>query len=263
MSLQYYSRNTPNIGELVLVHFTKRNDKDCFFEAKLLEYDLNGIMIFHDATKKRKIYSWNKVVPLNKKMVAQVDDINIKNMIQLSIAYLSDDIEREETTQEQLLNIFNENKLMENFISSLCKKYNFEYSYIWTSLVHYIDKLRNEESLWKYFTNNLDNWIIETELSKEISDAIKKHYESQNKNYKIVSKFGLVSTEGINKTKDFLRQNLDLNYKYTLKYQTAPYYLFETWSEDSNKEDHEEFIKKLEKNKGENFIKIDYIAKTL
>lgn len=266
MSHQYYLNNKPNIGEIVLVQFTKRNDKDNFFEAKLLEYNLNGIMIFHDATKKRRINSWNKIVPLNKNMVAQVDDIDNKNIVQLSIAYLSDNDDKEDTIQEKLLINFNENKLMENFISKLCKENNYDYAYIWTTLVHHIDEQRDKESLWKFFTENiddLDDWINETELSDDISNKIKEQYEKiKNTNNKIVTKFGIISTNGVNATKEFLRKNLDLNFKYTLKYQSTPYYLFESWSEDSNKEDHEKFIKKLECNKDNNiFIKIDYIAK--
>jgi hypothetical protein len=259
MNFQYYSKEKPEIGELVLVNFVKRNDKDSFFEAKLLEYNLDGIMIFQDATKKRKIYSWNKIVPLNKNMVAQVDDIDDKNIVQLSIAYLM-----EETKEpENLLVKFNENKLMENFVTSLTKNHNFEYSYVWKSLIHQFDSECENESLWKYFNDNFDDledWVDDPKLVK----AIKEQYDKiKVANHKLVSRFGIISTDGVNATKELFKKCLEkVNYKYTLKYQTTPYYLFETCSDDSNKDDHEKFIKLLEENKNI-FIKIDYISKTI
>jgi hypothetical protein len=264
MTFQYYSRNKPKIGEKVLVNFVKRNDKDSFFEAKILEYKLDGIMIFQDATKKRKIYSWNKIVPLNKNMVAQVDDIDNKNIVQLSIAYLIEKTEdTNESVQENLLVKFNENKLMESFIISLTKNYNFEYSYVWEMLIHKFDTQCEDESLWKYFNDNFDNlddWIDDKKLLK----VVKEQYEKiKVVNYKLVSRFGIISTNGINATKELFKNSLEkVNYKYTLKYQSTPYYLFETCSDDSNKENHEEFIKLLEKNKNI-FIKIDYIGKII
>lgn len=39
---QYYSQQFPEEGELVLVQFISRNDT--YFTAKLVEYDLDGLM---------------------------------------------------------------------------------------------------------------------------------------------------------------------------------------------------------------------------
>jgi translation initiation factor 2 alpha subunit (eIF-2alpha) len=87
---QYYSKPNPSKDEMVLVRFTAI--KEGFFDAELLEYpSYTGIMNFKDATKKRRVYSWNKIVPLNKNMVACAEVIDIKNkVVELSIAYFEE-----------------------------------------------------------------------------------------------------------------------------------------------------------------------------
>ena len=62
--IQYYSETDPIIEELVLVKFIKRNDS--FFDGELLEYKYKCMLNYQDATKKRKVSSWNKIIPLNK-----------------------------------------------------------------------------------------------------------------------------------------------------------------------------------------------------
>jgi translation initiation factor 2 alpha subunit (eIF-2alpha) len=82
---QSYSNENPIVGELVLLQFTERTDS--FFHAKLLEYNYRGMMSY-------KVYNWNKIIPMNKNMVARVEkvDPNAK-IVQVSVAYLNDDFE--------------------------------------------------------------------------------------------------------------------------------------------------------------------------
>ena len=75
MNINYYSSENPKLNELVLVHFIEKCDS--FFRTKLLEYQYTGILNFQDATKKKKINSWNKIIILNKNMVAKIIDIDI------------------------------------------------------------------------------------------------------------------------------------------------------------------------------------------
>ena len=280
-TIQYYSKINPTVGELVVVQFTKRTD--AFFDAKLLEYPYRGMMNYQDATKKRRVSSWNKIVPLNRNMVAKVDEVDeTAKIVQLSIAYLGDVFTEElnpEQVQEKLLINFNENKVMESFIKSLCITHDYNYSDIWTGLVHYIDELRqdfnneneNNLSLWKYFCDNildLDSWIQECNMDTNIGNNIKTLYEKRTEEgiRKIITRVGIISLGGINPTKKLLKDSLTkINYNYILKYDTTPYYIFESNTDDSTVEDHQKFINKLDfgiKNINPKiFIKVDYLAK--
>ena len=115
-SNQFYSVTNPIVGELVLVQFTARTDS--FFNAILLEYPYGAMMSYQDATKKRKIYNWSKVVPINKDMVARVDDIDEKSkIVQISIAHLDEEFKETLTLieiQDKLMIPFNENKILDH-----------------------------------------------------------------------------------------------------------------------------------------------------
>ena len=119
---QYYSNNNPTLGEIVLVKFTTRSDS--FFDAKLLEYPYRGMMSYSDASKKRRVSSWNKIIPLNKPMVARIDEIDTTaQIVQISIAYLDDMVDDKNLSvtdiQNKLMVQFTENKILESFIKSL------------------------------------------------------------------------------------------------------------------------------------------------
>jgi translation initiation factor 2 alpha subunit (eIF-2alpha) len=275
ISNQFYSVINPNVGEFVLVHFIERTDS--FFDAVLLEYQYRGMMSYQDATKKRKIYNWSKVVPLNKDMVARVDEVDINaNIVQLSLAHLDEEFKETlslSDIQNKLMVQFNENKILDHFITSVSVVNQIDKNQIWINLIYYIDserRLQNEENdeditLWKYFTinfNMIDNWCKSSNLDNQLCESIKCIYSKRfNNKCKYVSKIGIISPNGINITKDILKKILkDITYKYTFNYDSAPNYLFESNSDDSNKTDHEKIISELKKY-SEIFIKIDYIAK--
>ena len=166
--IQFYSESNPTENELVLVEFiTKNND---FFDARLLEYEYRAIMSVQDATKKWKVSSWNKIVPLNKPMVATVEEVDERaNVVRLSICYLYDGTtETPDKVQEKLMIHFNENKIFEGFIKSLCIVNDYNYDEVWTEFGHYIDRLRREYndeegenvSLWDYFFEHFENQLI-------------------------------------------------------------------------------------------------------
>lgn len=274
MNYQYYSTDTPKLNELVLVHFIEINDS--FFSAKLIEYSYNGIMTYQDATKKKKVISWNKFVQLNKNMVAKIIDINEKDkIVQLSLIYLDEDYNKNLNAMQiqiKLLDHFNENKYLEKFIKSLSILNNYDYIYLWKSLAYDIDinrriynEINNKNiSLWKYFNENIEN----INISNDIKDAVISLYNKKNDIIfnKITSKIGLISINGINILKETLKNILkNIKYKYIFKYDASPYYIFQTLSEDTTINDHNEFIDILEKYiKHHNlliYIKIDYIGK--
>jgi len=64
MNLNFYSIEDPKLNELVIVQFIEKGES--FFKANLLEYPYKGLINFQNATKKKKINSWNKIIKLNK-----------------------------------------------------------------------------------------------------------------------------------------------------------------------------------------------------
>ena len=259
--LQFYSTNNPGVGEIVLVKFTRKDE--AFFDAVLLEYPYRGIMNYQDATKKRKVKSWNDHVPIGKQMVALVDEIDInKKIVKLSLAYLDnyvDNLSKNELIdnnyiQQKLIIQFNENKIMESFIKSLCIINNLDIKDIWEKLIHYIDIQRREnnpnDSLWKFFTDNFENidkWVKSTNLSITVSENIKHlYYKKIENNKRITSKISIISVGGINPLKELLNNSLqNINFNYTFKYDTTPNYILESYSNDSTKEEHDDIINNM------------------
>lgn len=247
---QFYNNTDPIIGELVLVEFTNKTDYN--FNCILLEYEYTGIMSYQDATKKRKVYSWNKIVPLNKSMVARVDDVDIKSkIVQISIAYLDEDINNKNNTgddiQLSLMKYFIENRIFENFIKSLCIINNYDLLDIWTKYIYIIDIARQETdkklSLWIFFNNNINNIndiINNIELTNKIKDLYDKKF-NKIENIINTTKISIISLNGITSIKNFFNDYFkNESYIYTLKYDTAPYYIFQT--SDLSFEEHNNII---------------------
>lgn len=283
---QYFSSPDPEPDELVLVVFNEHAES--FIDGELVHYDYKAIMSYEDATKKRKVDSWSKIVPLDKPMVACVEDVDTRaKVVQLSIRHLGAAGENltPSQIQENLMKHFDENKIMESFIRSLCIINQYDFDEIWTQLVHYIDQERreyneeNEEnvSLWKYFVDNIDNldsWIneinSEAELEEDIGKKIREQYQKKTEESikKIRTRVGIISMGGVNKTKELIKNVLDelnITYKYTFRYDSTPHFVLESTTEDSNQQNHSEFIKKLEEKSKQMspkvFIQLDYEAK--
>jgi translation initiation factor 2 alpha subunit (eIF-2alpha) len=272
MKFNYYSNPNPRINELVLVQFIEKCDS--FFKAELLEYDYEGIMIFQDATKKKKIISWNKIITLNKNMVARVINVDeIYKLVHLSI--LDNEITSKKnqnisSTQEILMVYFNENKQLEQFIKSFCIINNYVFLNIWERLIYFIDnerqKANNNVSLWKYFNDNiflLEEWVRNLKFDHLFYSQIKNYCEKKldNTKYKYKTKIGIISNIGVQFVKEIINKCLSkLNYNYEMKY-TTPYYSFETF----NPTETEIFITDLknEINNSQIFIQILETIKTL
>jgi translation initiation factor 2 alpha subunit (eIF-2alpha) len=264
---QYYSEDHPVKGELVLVEFTE----ECvgFFKANLLEYQYSGMLNFQDITKKRRVQTFRKFVPLKKNMVARVETVDTKAwIVQLSLAYLDEgNNSKEQSTtssiQEKLMIYFLENKQMESFVKTFCILNKYNYVDVWTKFIHEIDRCRrvfnneeNEEdqevSLFKYFNehiNDLEQWIEAAGLDESFSEQILELYKKKTvkQNQRILTKFGIISFGGVESTKQLLgRAFQDIKYEFSCRYETTPDYIFESSSADSCKEDHEKIVKFLQ-----------------
>ena len=217
MNINYYSSENPKLNELVLVHFIEKCDS--FFRAKLLEYKYTGILNFQDATKKKKINSWNKIIILNKNMVAKIIDVDISlNIVQLSLLNLTNDISVSTILlQEKLLSYFNENKKLEQFIKSFCIINNYDFNNIWTNLIYYIDNERilnnTNISILKYIHNNidkLDNWIQNCNFDNNFYINFKNYYDKKNleTGYKLISEIGIISNNNIDLIKNLFKVSI-------------------------------------------------------
>ena len=313
--INYYYNKQPEINELVLVNFTEKMDS--YFKAQLIEYKYSGILNFQDATKKKKIKSWNNIITLNKNMVARVEDIdNIHNSIQLSLNYMNDEYNKDITLdklQQKLLVYFNENKLMEKFIKSFCIIYKYTFTDIWVSIIHQLDKKRveedNKKSIWKYFIENINNIdlllnikliinvINVNKIFSELKDLYNQKYNTAKQ--KCISRFGIISNIGIDIVKEIFttilnkintldteeyildtnKNNLDIDtdkntldidkkLEFNLYYESTPYYILETISENVNNNMqlmHNKFINYLldEIINKQIFVKKDYIGKMI
>jgi translation initiation factor 2 alpha subunit (eIF-2alpha) len=280
--INYYSIEHPESGKRALAMFNRHSNA---FFGNLLEYSgYSCIMNYQDIVKKKKVYSWAKFVPMNKILVVQIEDVDtVKKIVQVSMAYLADNVKEELSRtqlQEKLMKPFTENKIFESFINSVCIVNSYEFNNIWTTLVHHIDKLRREldddddddmVSLYQYFVSNIndiDKWIKHCNLDESVGIAINTLYQKRIKEYpkKITSKIGIISLGGVNATKQLISNILpQLNCTYNIRYDTAPYYLFETSTKDSNIESHNKFISALEtesiKFTPKIFVKANFIGK--
>jgi hypothetical protein len=214
-------------------------------------------------------------------MVACIEAID-KETIQLSTAYFEDskfkDMD-EMQIQREIMTPFNENKMLRKFLISLCKMHNYEFTDIWRTFIDDIKLLYDEYmeqddtddviSMWKYFIDNFDEFVENTQLDESIVMNMKELYEKKNEVEinKIVSRIGIISLGGIEGTKQLFTNVIkNIKYNYSLKYESAPYYIFETSSEDTSNDTHSNFVKMLESesakmNSYKVFIKTDYIAK--
>jgi translation initiation factor 2 alpha subunit (eIF-2alpha) len=262
---QYYSSINPTVNELVLVEFTERLDS--FFDAKLTQYPYRGMMNYSDASKKRKVVSWGKIVPLNTLMVARVDEVDEKaQIVHVSIAFLDEYFTEKNLSpsdiQERLLLELGQNKILDSLITTLCTVTKTNYNDIWTGLIHVVDAERrefNDDSedepmiLWKYFSENfeekIDNWCEVSGVSREVKDTLKVIFEKKKEKgpRKITSTIKIISQEGVTSTKKLLDKCLgSLSYQFSFKYSTAPNFIFETTTADSSPDDHHELLKNLQ-----------------
>ena len=240
--MKFYKDLYPKKNENVLVKFTKKED---YIDGILLEYNnIKGIMILQDATKqRRKIKSWNNIIS-KRPMVARVEEIDIeKNLIQLSIAYYT-----EEQTQENLLEYFTKNTIFVDFIKSCCIKFKYDFDNIWETYVYNIHDMMKDENIWDFFCENIDTIDIQENIKDALKIKIKKKEET------VKTEINIISLDGIESIKKLLSLSENIICEYNLKYISTPKYILET----QTKNDAIIYIESLKtNNKNKNiFIKI-------
>jgi hypothetical protein len=261
LPFSFYNVTKPIINEHVLVMFT--NYTDSHIEGKLLEYDCELFMKYSDATKKRKVSSWKKIVPLNKPMVAKVDDPNYdSNIIQVSLSYIYEDKNKENKFEfpEQ----FSKNKQLISTVKKIIyeqfeniedeEMINAALKDFWNT-IYTIDKKRRDEYEPENLPTLLDYCIEEKNIIKNIFDecGYSNLYErfneliqniNEDKPKKLVSRIEIISNGSYKNTSMLFERGLKkINFTYSLKYDTAPVYVFESNSNESSYKDHNDFVK--------------------
>lgn len=256
LTIPFYQRLKPQDAEIVSVTFTEH--KDSYIDGKLNEYNCRLFLNHSDATKKRKVSSWNQIVPLNKPTVAKVENSNYGNsselgeqIVQISLTYIRD--ENNDTSAEQ----FTKNTMLISFFKKLAYYSKIDINVLWEDIMYKIDEHRfNEEdesrpNLFDYCNIKRDTVVIDAFKQKDYNILYNIFIEQldkaiREKPQKIVSQIEIISNGGIQNTINLIKKAVDtIKFPYTMKYTTAPVFLFETMSDTSSKEDHQNFIQFL------------------
>jgi len=250
----FYNATKPDNDEIVLVIFTK--EEDSYFEGTLVEYKGKVFLRKEDATKKKRVNSWNNIVPLNVEKYAKVYDLEFSSdTIQVSLTNLDEDLTN---TQEH----FSKNKRLVSLMVTISFQLNSNVDTIWESVIYKTNDERlkyNEENDEITYSNILDYIMNNIEHLKKTLDDNKVIFKIEKmleeKTFKMLSTIGIISNNGVENTTNLIRNVLEeITYKYSLKYsyykkkndsKTFPVYLFETSSEDTTEENHSNFIQNL------------------
>jgi hypothetical protein len=265
LEIPFYKNKLPIVDENVLVIFNEY--KETHIEASLVEYpEINGLMIYEDATRRKKVYDWKKEVPLNKQMVAKVEEIFDDKYVKLSKAYFDHRKDPEELTRE-LMKPFNDNKILLNIIKKFC--YNkININDFWENIIYDIIQEKQEEDL----NSSLLDYFLENLI--KIKEKIKEKYNSEvdeldklidNKNYKLETKISLISKNNINDIIE-LFESINRDENIQIKYLTTPYYIITSLSNNNiSEEDHEKLVNKIRiLSEEKNIIyNLEYLAKKI
>ena len=236
--IKFHCDKKPKIGELVQVVFTERHEQHT--EGYLTEYEGSGIMTHSQATKKKKIKSYNKIIPLNKPLPATIEEFDgEKNYGNVSRAYLDD--------PDDLNNAkFLSNSKIINLIYQECLKKEINFKDFWTEKVFpFLEKIKEDKvSYLESFIENID--MFKDELNEDLYDIFEnikiKVSSFQIKKKTFQGEIGIISNGGVEVTKKLIKDSLnelsqEVREKFLVKYNNTPKFLLQSeYSEESIKE---------------------------
>jgi len=263
LNISFYENKLPEQFENVLVVFTKHNNTH--IEASLLEYEnINGMMTYEDSTRRKKVYDWKKEVPLNKPTIARIEKIIDNNYVQLSTLNFIDKKKDPIELHKELMKSFNDNKVLINIVKKICRQFNIDINKFWSNIIYKIDNIRREEdineSLLETVNNNLE--IIKEIYNENIYNEFNKLINY--KNYKLQTKFSLITKLDIDNTINLLKLvESKNNWLYSIKYDSASNYLLESSNDTSTETNHEELIEMIKNHCNNIDFKLEYLAKQI
>jgi hypothetical protein len=245
--------NNPIEKNLVNFIFTEHG-KDCF-KCYLPDYDIDAIMPFQLATYKTNIKkNINTLAPLNKPLVGIIDEV-IDETIIISMAY----IDKESLDYKKFEEDSIKNKRLVSCIKQYATRNKLNYINVWEYYIYPIDTIRNEFSLFDYIINHLDNIALEGKFDSKLIESLQ---QIPIKNSNPITKFKMVSTEGIVKLKKVIKEALDINkFELEIILDSTPNYIITSKNEEINSSHHMLFLQTLEKlgKLPENSVFINYL----
>lgn len=259
-SIKFYCSKLPQVGEIVQVVFTKRED-ECA-TGYLTEYNGTIIMSYAQATKKKKIRSLNKVIPLNTPVPALIEDYDSRSEIgNVSRAYLDD---YEDTNS----NNFSSNIKLYTGIQQICSQNKLDFNKFWLQkLFPFVDNLvenstDENKSYLDIFVNNIEKLAehLDDELFNIINDRFKK-ITTSNVVYK--KTIGVISNNGIKFTQELFNNSLNddsmVAHKddISIKYFNTPNFIIETKISEELLNEFVQLVQQNSKTMNKVFVKID------
>jgi hypothetical protein len=234
---RFYSTNSPNFKSMVNFIFTKHQE-NCF-ECYLPDYDISAIMPFQLATQKTSLKNKhvNTLAPLLRPFIGTVEDISEDKTIIISMAYIDKDSEEYKIFEDTN----NKNKVLLSCVKKYAIKNNYNFNQYWETNIYPIDKKRDDFSLFDYIVENHGEINIDRILLESIKNITVK-------NINPITKFKLVSSNGIQTIKDSINKALiDTNMKniLTISLESPPIYNIYSKEYDITTDDHKLFIDTL------------------
>jgi translation initiation factor 2 alpha subunit (eIF-2alpha) len=253
LTIPFYDVLKPSNNEIVLVKFTEHKKE--YIDGYLLEYNCKLFLNYSDATKKRNVSSWQKIVPLNESMIAKVEDANYTDdIVQVSLTYMYDSEENKKMNETFLKNHF-----LVSYFKKIAHINNYDINILWKNIMYKIDILRRETyegdempTLYEFCNNKeMTEEILllfkDTEYEKTVINFLEE-LENNNKEKpkKIISEIEIISNGGVQNTKLLIEKALEtIKFENTFKYKSTPTFLFESNNSNSTDIDHKKFIEYL------------------
>jgi len=229
----------------------------------MTEYNREVIMSFSQATKKKKIRSINKIIPLEQQLSAVVEDYDEKSQTAtVSRAYIVD------LDDGSSIKFINNHKIY-NGIYQICIKNKINFNELWINKMYpYIKELIsstdddtiNVLDLFIDNISNLDTLLEDSALLDEIKNRLDKVIVS-NTVYK--KQIGIISNNGIVFTKQLLQESIDdesmkeFKDQISIKYFNTPNYIVETRFSEELLNEFAELVIHNSKKMNNVFVKIN------
>lgn len=268
-NIQFYSNKTPELNELVTCIPIEKYDDEGKIIFILSDYNnITAMMTFNKATRRKRNVKWKKILKLNKKTVAIVENISTSrdNQNQIDLSFI--DLDKNSKEYHEYLEVEKSNYYLKEIIKKLSFKKKNNFKDLWEKIILPLDSERNEInnndnniSLFQYVKTNIKNLSF---LDKDDINYLKTMFDKNNNtntNKKIKTKFNIASLNGYDIIINILDSALE-NYDQelvTIKRNKGTEYYIESCTHEINKEQHLEISKKIKVLSVQNKIKFKLV----
>jgi len=224
-------------GQIVSVVITD-NKQENSIPVIINDYDTNGLIPIDNLTKKKRINKINKVAPMNKVLPARVESLD--GVIILTRLNISKDSE-EYVQWENGKHASNKIRSLINYM----KTNEVSTEFVLENIVYPLQEdWTKEENIFDHMKNN----YTRLELKDKVSNLLAKFMDKTNhvKKTEFKTKFGLVATDSVEEMVSEITPIVQKYPKLSIVVDNYPYFLINSDSYNSKKEDHDNFIKDLD-----------------